>query len=491
MDEVSRRPGSDQSYRLDPLLFGRRLRHLRTGRGLTLRQLGRRVGKHAPYLSQVETGKREPSLSLIGALAEALGVAPADLLSAEAPSRRAELEIMLEHAQRDSLWHRDLGLPHLTPSARIPTAVLESVVRLFRELKSQRQVRAETPQGARRANAALRRAMRERDNYFVDIEQRAAAALNSVGYTSGPLSQPILEALAGHFGYRIHPVPELPRSVRSLTDKRHRLIYIPHRNQVGAPRARSVIVQTVGHIALDHEEPRDFSEFLRQRVEANYFAGAVLLPERSAVPLLRDAQHRRDLAVEDLEERFYVSYEMAAHRFTNLATRHLGLRVHFVRSDEEGVIWKAYENDGIPFPVDADGAIEGQLLCRHWGARRIFGAEQRFSAYQQHTDTPTGSYWSSTYLETGRASEPAITIGTPSQTSSHFRGGDTELRVRSGCPEEPCCRRPRDELTARWSGHAWPSPRPHSHVLAALPAGTFPGIDLAEVYEFLDRQAPA
>jgi hypothetical protein len=36
---------------------------------------------------------------------------------------------------------------------------------------------------------------------------------------------------------------------------------------------------------------------------------------------------------------------------------------------------------------------------------------------------------------------------------------------------------------------AWPSARAHSHVLSALPAGIFPGVDDSDVYEFLDKHA--
>jgi hypothetical protein len=40
-------------------------------------------------------------------------------------------------------------------------------------------------------------------------------------------------------------------------------------------------------------------------------------------------------------------------------TRHLGLRVHFMRVHESGTIYTAYENDGVAFPTDPVGAIEG------------------------------------------------------------------------------------------------------------------------------------
>ena len=49
---------------------------------------------------------------------------------------------------------------------------------------------------------------------------------------------------------------------------------------------------------------------------------------------------------------------------------------------------------------------------------------------------------------------------------------------------------PPADLVDRWAGHAWPSARVHSHLLAALPSGTFPGVDNQDVYEFLQRRAP-
>ncbi|MGI8575404.1 MAG: helix-turn-helix domain-containing protein [Egibacteraceae bacterium] len=473
----------------DPLLFGQRLRHLRRERGLTLAQLGERVGRQAPYLSKLENGHCEPNLSLIGALATALETSVADLLTTEPPSRRAALEIELVRAQADPLYAR-LELPHLSPSARLPDVALEHLTRLFAELKRRSAIRAQTPEEARNANASLRHEMRTRGNYFIEIENVAGEVLESVGYPGdGPLSRRLVDQLAGHFGFTIVAVADLPSSVRSLTDLRNRRLYVPQRDELGTAAARSVVFQTLGHFALEHSDPKDFGEFLRQRVEANYFAGAMLVPEGAGVDFLQAAMRQRDLSVEDLGERFAVSYEMAAHRFTNLATRHLGIRTHFVRSDTEGVIWKAYENDDVPFPADPDGAIEGQRLCRRWGTRQVFSSPQRFATHYQFTDTPSGTFWCGTYLEAGREPRHAVTVGTRFADALHFRGRETDRRVSSGCPTQDCCRRPPSDLAARWEDYAWPSPRPHSHVLAALPVGTFPGVDVTEAYEFLDAHA--
>src|SRR5450432_3651070 len=104
---------------LDLSLFGQRLRHLRRARGLTLAELGARVGRASSVLSLLENGRREPKLSLIEALASALSVPSAELMRRQAPSRRAQLEIAIEEAQRDPIY-AGLGLPHLRPGARVP-----------------------------------------------------------------------------------------------------------------------------------------------------------------------------------------------------------------------------------------------------------------------------------------------------------------------------------------------------------------------------------
>src|SRR5690606_9410842 len=80
-------------------------------------------------------------------------------------------------------------------------------------------------------------------------------------------------------------------------------------------------LQALGHVVLGHEVPADYAEFLSQRVEINYFSAALLIPESSAVPLLTRAKHAKDIAIEDLRDAYAVSYETAAHRYTNLAHR--------------------------------------------------------------------------------------------------------------------------------------------------------------------------
>ncbi len=471
----------------DLLTIGRRLRHLRSGRGLTLDAVGSAVGLSASALSLIENGKREPRVSVLTALASALGTDLADLLAPAPPTRRAALEIELERAQRADSFSA-LGVPAVRTGPRLPIEALEALVGLHRAINDIHAQRAATPEEARRANAGLRERMRQQGNYFGEIETIADRLLTKSGYTSGPVTRAGVDKIAAHLGFQLVHTGDLPSSTRSVTDLAHRRVYLPHPH-LGEHDARTLALQALGHFVLEHEVPADYSEFLTQRVQTNYFAAALLIPQRQAVAQLATAKAAKDIAIEDLRDAFAVSYETAAHRFTNLATHHFDLPVHFMRISSSGVIFKAYENDGVHFPADPVGAIEGQRVCRYWTARVVFDQPDISVAYQQYTDTASGTYWCTAIVDRTSVGDFSVSVGVPYAHAKWMRGRDTKDRSQSRCPDPDCCSRPPAELAARWTDQAWPSARVHSHLLAAMPPGVFPGVDETEVLTFLERHS--
>lgn len=471
----------------DPFSLGRRLRHLRKERNLTLAQVAERSGVASSQLSLLENGKREAKVSQLQRIARVYGATLEDL-TAPVPSRRAQLEIELDHYMHSPLA-ASRGLPQVRISPRMSMDVLEALVGLHRELARDVAERVATPEEARRANSQLRDEMRARDNYYGELEAEAAKLLKRVGYVSGPLSQHLIGKISEHLGFTLHHAGDLPHSTRSVTDLRNMRIYLPTAG-IGDHDPKSVLLQALGHHILGHTPPTNYGEFLRQRVETNYFAAALMMPEEPAVRFLQEAKDRRELAAEDLRDAFAVSYEAACHRFTNFATRHLGIQVHFQRVHESGTIYKAYENDGVTFPKDNLGAIEGQLVCRYWTSRQVFDVPDKFNAFDQYTDTPDGTYWCTARVDrAGAGGAYSTSLGVPYRDSKWFRGRDTKEHSVSRCPDVTCCRRPSSALTQRWGTYAWPSARTHAHLLAALPPGTFPGVDDVEVYQFLDSRA--
>jgi predicted transcriptional regulator/transcriptional regulator with XRE-family HTH domain len=472
----------------DLATLGQRIRHFRNEAGLTLDQLGLAVGIAGSQLSLMENGRREPRLSLLQGIAGSVGVNVSDLLDAQPPTPRAALEIELDKLQKSAVY-QGLGLPAIRPSRTMPDDTLSSLVGLHRELARRAREAIATPEEARRANTELRQYMRTQDNYMPEIEALAEESVKSVGYVGGALTHRSVNRLAKKLGFELIFVNDLPHSTRSVTDLENGRIYLPPASIPGGHGLRSMALQALAHRLLEHHEPASYAEFLRQRLEINYFAAACLMPLRQSVEFLSEAKAERNLAVEDFRDAFGVTHEAAALRFTNLATRHLGMPVHFLRVGEDGALYKGYENDGLQLPVDVTGSTEGQLVCRHWSARTAFTRSNRTNEFYQYTDTPTGTYWCSTQTGTADREEFSITFGVPFADAKWFRGRDTTTRVSSRCPDENCCRRPDDDLASRWEHKAWPSAKLHAHILSPLPSGTFPGVDDTELYAFLDAHS--
>ncbi|WP_395243819.1 helix-turn-helix domain-containing protein [Agromyces sp. MMS24-K17] len=472
----------------DLATLGHRIRHFRGERALTLDQLGEQVGLAGSQLSLIENGKREPKLSTLDALAAALGVALSDLLAREAPSPRAALELELGRAQASPLYQA-LGLPTVKPSRGLPDETIEALLGLHRELQRRATEAIATPEEARRANTELRERMRARGNFLPEIEALAEERVRAAGHRQGALTHREVSVMAEQLGFQLIYVDDLPDSTRSITDLENGRIYLPPASIPGGHGLRSMALQAMAHRLLGHTPPASYDEFLWQRLEINYFAAACLMPREASVAFLQEAKKEKRLAIEDFRDAFGVTHEAAALRFTNLGTAELDMTMHFLRVNGDGALQKGYENDGLPLPTDVTGSIEGQWVCKKWSARRAFGQTNRTTENYQYTDTPAGTFWCAT--QTGRtdAAEFSISIGVPFAQAKWFRGRETTVRAESRCPDESCCRAAPVDLSSQWAGRAWPSARLHAHVLSPLPSGTFPGVDDAEVYAFLEQHA--
>ena len=70
-------------------LLARNLRRIRLERGLTQERLSHESGVMQSHLSEIEAGKRNASIDVIGAVALALGVPVADLLEERRDAAKA------------------------------------------------------------------------------------------------------------------------------------------------------------------------------------------------------------------------------------------------------------------------------------------------------------------------------------------------------------------------------------------------------------------
>jgi XRE family transcriptional regulator, fatty acid utilization regulator len=478
-----------ESQQLDPMILGRRIRHYRNTAGLTLDQLGDRVGKPAPYLSLLENGKKEPRVNLVVDIAKALDVELAELFDENPPTRRDALEVSLIRAQESALFET-LGIPTIKPSAKVDNQTLAHIVGLHDAIRERSSLETAGSEEVRKANGAVHHYLMENNGYLRDVEMAAREALESSGYPGeGPFSSRNLMDLTASIGFELRPIDEMPSFARSIIDTKNNRIYIAQRNELRTRQARKAVLQTIAGFVLNHERDPDLDTFMRQRMEAAYFAAAVLAPEESVVARLMVAKENHDIDVEDVKELFYVSYEMAAWRTANLLSRHLGIDTHLLVSDEMGVVDKGYANDGLPVPRDGYGGIETQRLCRRWGARRTFESQDKFGTHHQYTDTPNGTYFCTTHVEAGREPAHAITLGVRFDDARWFRGRHTENREMSTCPDPSCCRMPPTDVTERWADHVLVSARSQTRILGMMAPDPYPELDLPEVYSVVEAHS--
>lgn len=79
--------------------IGTAIRIIRVRLSLPQRELAAKVGISASYLSLIEKGRREPTLSLLRTIANELGVSPAILLAVNKDPRQQPVE--LRRIQKD------------------------------------------------------------------------------------------------------------------------------------------------------------------------------------------------------------------------------------------------------------------------------------------------------------------------------------------------------------------------------------------------------
>ncbi|WP_016697108.1 helix-turn-helix domain-containing protein [Actinoalloteichus spitiensis] len=97
--------------------LGRRVRRLRTRRGLSQQQLATVSGLSEPHLSRLESGDRLPSLNVLVRLAAGLDVPVAELFTDQPPGPAA---VVLRGADVPSVSSGGLSAQVLTPRAVVP-----------------------------------------------------------------------------------------------------------------------------------------------------------------------------------------------------------------------------------------------------------------------------------------------------------------------------------------------------------------------------------
>ena len=309
------------------------------------------------------------------------------------------------------------------------TETLTHLVGLHEALRQRSGLRTPGSEDVRRANGAgpamadgRRRLSRERSSWWPGRPwTRVGTPVRARSHSRNLLD------LAASAGFEIHSIDDMPLFARSVIDLDHRRVYIAQRDELRTRQARKAVLQTLAGFLLGHETDPDLDTFLRQRVETAYFAAAVLAPESAVVPKLRGGPDRHDLDVEDVKELFYVSYEMAAWRIANLATRHLGFPTHLIVSDRMGSVIKGLRQRRGPAPPRRPRWHRDPEDCAGDGARGSPSSHTSDSALITSTPTPRVAPSSAPPMSRPVASRRwPMTLGVRFGDAHWFRGRDTD-----------------------------------------------------------------
>jgi predicted transcriptional regulator len=263
-----------------------------------------------------------------------------------------------------------------------------------------------------------------------------------------------LEELAKYFGcfvFSFNPEElcenaESPEKISDIINRLRALNYkklIPLSMNQTKEEAKFSFAHELGHIILEHNGPSyvdalntsslmTIVEFLKNELEANYFAGALLLEEKRLREDLKTTGYNMDQIVDEYE----ITYETAVHRTMNVSE----IDLHFMKTEILNVngedmlfVRKYFSTDGVYLPWSRRRSI-----CERWGASRCL--QENRDEWHQFSVYPCGArYFCVSKLVKKRNKEYSITFGCKAEEAynlSAYSPNESEaFRISS---EHPC-----------------------------------------------------
>ncbi|MFK7905570.1 MAG: helix-turn-helix domain-containing protein [Chitinophagales bacterium] len=330
------------------LIFGLKIKYLRTSKNLSYQQLHEMTGIALSYIHDIEKGKKTPKPDKIFALAKALGVEYDDLVSLKANKR---LRPMITLLRSDfikifpfDIFGLDVG-KLMTLFFQTPDKVNAFVSTIIKMVRSHQMGLEYFYQASLRSYQDLY------DNYFEDIEVsvREFKETFNVEKTSG--FEPIfLESLLQkHYGIEVNKeklsLHTKLNSIRSFFKKEKKVFYI---NKTLSEAQQNFLLGR--ELAFQYlqikERPYETRilkattfELLLNNFRASYFSAALLMDE---IELTNDVKAFLQLntwqpeKLSSLLTKYKVTPEMLFQRFTNILPKHLNINeVFFLRLKSE------------------------------------------------------------------------------------------------------------------------------------------------------------
>lgn len=327
------------------IIFGLKVRQLRTEQGLSFADLSNATGMSVSYLNEIEKGKKFPKQDKIDLLAFALKTDIVGLMSAEMPKSLAPIEDLLQSNFLSELPLDLFGIEMNKVVEIIANAPMRvgAFISTLVELSRNYALREENFYFA-----ALRSYLELNNNYFEDLEEAVRVFVKQNKIPTGHSLPPqyLASILEKKFGYKIVPngldaFPEL-RNIRSVfIPKTKTLLLNSHLSDVQLAFQYS---KELGFSVLGLKERALTSSLLRVKTfdealnhfKAGYFSAALLMNQdnfaKDIEAFLKMPTWDEGAFLKQLMQKYQATPEMLFQRITNVLPHLFGLeKIFFLR----------------------------------------------------------------------------------------------------------------------------------------------------------------
>tara|TARA_Y100000782_G_scaffold115604_1_gene161442 strand:+ start:48359 stop:49840 length:1482 start_codon:yes stop_codon:yes gene_type:complete len=278
------------------LIFGLKLKQIRTEKDLSLFGLSKLTGLSKSYLNEIEKGKKYPKPDKVVAIAEALETPYDEMVSMKLSGSMAPLSDIIKSGILKEIPLELFGIEEnnlIDIIANAPEKVMAFISTLF-EISRHYDVTRENFY-----LASLRSYQESHENYFPEIEKEVTvfAKRYQVDLSRKIESSYLEEILAQEFGYTIDyetlSDEDYPGEIRSVFIPKKKKLLIA--NSVSEAQRVFILAKELGYAHMKIEQrPLTFTwikfehfEDVLNNFKASYFAGALILPEARLVDDLK------------------------------------------------------------------------------------------------------------------------------------------------------------------------------------------------------------
>jgi XRE family transcriptional regulator, fatty acid utilization regulator len=324
------------------IIFGLKIRQLRTEQDLSFARLAEQTGMSVSYLNEIEKGKKYPKDDKIALLANALQTTSESLISGEMPKHFAPIEALLQSNFLNDLPLDLFGIELNKVVEIIANAPLRvgAFISTLVELSRNYALREENFYFA-----ALRAYLELHLNYFDDLEEAARdfAKQHKVPSEYVPSPAYLANLLEKKFGYQI-----VENGLDHLPDLNHiRSIFVPRtrqfllNSQLSEAQKAFQFGKELGFNYLHLKERANTASLLRVKTfeealnhyKAGYFSAALLMHREQFVKdvafFLKKDRWDDGHFLLDMLQKYQASPELLCQRLTNILPKFFGLQKMF------------------------------------------------------------------------------------------------------------------------------------------------------------------